>query len=366
MERDVWRAVALLVGAQIGAGVLGLPYAIKDLGFFWGGFTIVLAGVVMMATALFLVEALYSTNPHFHLFDLVEEHFGRLGAVLFLLFLLVSIYGALSAYLDGMGQSINHLTGIDATQASVVLWLLLSAVVVLGLRTTANTEAGAVILLLILFALTVLWAVPYVKPYFHVLTENKLKAFASAFSVAVFAFFVHLTVPEAVRLVKKKKPTVEAVYNAFIITIAVYVLFSLSVIGVLGNKTPQISVFGLVDVFGPYFAIIAYLIPLVTMLTSFVAVGLGAVDMLTEALRLRWLALILVLLPPLIIFLLGLDFFHSILLGSIGLLLAGGIVPSLLVIKMKRGGIIPHRTAVAYASLILFLSVLLWTLISLV
>ncbi len=365
MEREVWKAVALLVGTQIGAGVLGLPYAIKGLGVFWGGVTILVAGVLMLLTALFLVESLYVTNPRYHLFDLIEHHFGRAGAVVFLILVVLAVYGALSAYLEGMGEALHNLVGGNTVVWGVLLWALLSLVVVAGLRTSANVETAAVALLILLFGLTVLWSIPYLKPYHVPISWERIGDLVTAFSVAVFAYFVHLSLPEAVRLVKDKRSVVDAIYKAFIITAAIYTLFSIAVISVLGENTPEISIFGLVNVFGPFFGLIAYLVPLFAMLTSFIGVGLGTVDMTTEYVGKRWLALLLILLPPLFIFLLGASFFGSILLGSLALVLAGGVVPSLLIIKIKRAKLIPHRVLVAVFTLLVFLFVFLWEVASL-
>ena len=48
-------ASAILIGTQIGAGVLGLPYALKDTGF--GGIVIIIAvGILTLLTALFVLE----------------------------------------------------------------------------------------------------------------------------------------------------------------------------------------------------------------------------------------------------------------------------------------------------------------------
>jgi len=365
VDREEWKAVALVIGTQIGAGVLGLPYAIKGLGFFWGSVAILTGSLLMLLTALFLLEALYQTNPNYHLFDLVEHHFGRPGAIFFWLTLLLAGYGALTAYLDGMSQSLNQLLGLPLLPTGILLWSVLSYVIVRGLRFSSAVEAAAVFLLLLLFGVVVLWALPLVKPYHVPLSPENLKLFFSAVVVSIFAFFAHLVIPEVLKLVRSRERAARVIYNAFAITTAVYVLFSLAVIGVLGENTPEISVFGLVDVFGEYFAPIAYLIPLFTMLTSYVGVGLGLRDMTREFLRKELYTFFAVLVPPALLFLLGVGFFLAVYLGSLALTLAGGIVPSLLAIKLRRKGIIPYRRLVGELSLLFFLLVLLWSLLPL-
>ncbi len=351
--RDYLRAVSLLVGTQIGAGVLGLPYAIKGLGFFWGSIAIALAGILMGLTALFLLDAIYRTNPRFHLFELFEHHLGKKGSILFTILLLFSVYGALSAYTYGISQSIEHLLGVDPTISGVIVWGILSFVVLMGLRLSSTVEFGAVTLMGLLFLLTVLWLIPYIIPY-HVPLNERYKELFTAISISVFAFYMHLVIPEAVSILKDRKLVAKAIMHSFVITTLLYILFSLAVIGTLREETPEISIFGLVNVLGPFYAPLAYIIPLLTMLTSFIGVALGAVDMVTEYIRRRFAGWIIVVLPPLLMFLLHLRFYESLLFGSLGLLFVGGILPSYLMIKIHG-----RKHPLPYLTLLIFLLILI-------
>ena len=280
VEAEEWKAVALIIGTQIGAGVLSLPFAIKGLGFFWGTVSILFASILMFLTALFLLEALYVTNPNYHLFDLMEHHFGKVGALTFLTIIVLAVYGALSAYLQGMSEALYYLLGTPITWVGILLWALLSYVVFKGLKFSSTVETAAVFLMGLLFFVTFLWAVASGLKIYHIpLDKAGITTFFTAFSVAVFAFFTHLVIPEVIRITRSKMKAVRAISIAFALTTLIYVLFSLAVIGILGDKTPEVSVFGLVDIFGTYFAPIAYLIPIFTMLTSFVGVSLGTPDM---------------------------------------------------------------------------------------
>ena len=47
-------ASAILIGTQIGAGVLGLPYALREAGPILGVIVIILTGLLTLLTALFV------------------------------------------------------------------------------------------------------------------------------------------------------------------------------------------------------------------------------------------------------------------------------------------------------------------------
>ncbi len=351
--------MALLVGTQIGAGVLGLPAVIKNLGFFWGAMTILAAGLLLYLTALYTVDALYKINPNVHLAELVEMGLGRRWSILFALFLLIATWGALTAYLNGMSEALTFFIDGNKFVLGVILWLILSTIVVLGLKVSSEVESAAVFLMLLLFGLTILWALPFLKPY-HINIERALPFIPKAFGVAVFAYFAHLVIPEVIKLERDRRRVVSAVGLGFAITATVYTLFSLATIGVMGENVPDIAVFGLAKVFGSLYAPIAYTIPLLTMLTSFIGIGTGMSDMLVEVIRRKSFALTLTLLPPIIFFISGLNFQGALVVGSLGLLMAGGIIPSLLSIKLR--GPTPLNLSV----LVIFLGVAGGEVISLV
>lgn len=351
--------MALIVGTQIGAGVLGLPAAIKHLGFFWGTTTILLAGLLLYLTALYTVDALYRINPNIHLAELVELSLGKRWSTLFTIFLLIASWGALTAYLNGMSEALANYVNGERLVLGVILWMVLTVIVAMGLKVSSEVESAAVFLMIFLFGLTVLWAIPFLKPY-HVGIEKALPYIPQAFGVAVFAFFAHLVIPEVIRIERDKKKVITTVGLGFAITASVYILFSLAAIGVMGENVPDIAVFGLAKVFGHLYAPIAYAIPLLTMLTSFIGIGTGMSDMLIEIIRRRALALGITLFPPVMFFISGLSFHSALVIGSLGLLMAAGIIPALLSIKTR--GITPLNLAI----LVLFLIMASGEIISLV
>ncbi len=353
-----WEAVFLLVGTQIGAGILGLPKVVAGLGTFWGSAAIFLAGVLTLFTAIFLLEALYQTNPRYHIYDLSRHYLGKIGIILTLA-VLYSGYGALTAYIGGMAEILESLFGIPAVVGGVAFWIIFGAIVYRGLKLSGVTEEALNLFMLLLLATIVVWVVPhsstYVRPF-------DLSKFFTAFSVAVFAFFGHVVIPEIAREFRNPYKSAAVVVTAFSITLLVYLVFSLSIAGVTKENTTDIATEGLIPILGKYFALVAYTFPVLTISTSFIGVGLGQVDILREMIRNRHVAWILALLPPLLLFVLGFRaFVETIFLSSLGLLIAGGILPPILFILSRRH----HRpiyyidTRFAYVVLAFFVLVLI-------
>jgi len=355
-----WEAVFLIVGTQIGAGILGLPKVVAPLGTFWGSAAIVLAGLLSMLTAIFLLEALYKVNPRYHIYDLSAHFFGKWGIILTLA-ILYSGYGALVAYVGGVAQIIHTMLGISPQIAGFVFWLLASVVVIAGLKITGAAEETLDIIMFILIATAVVWALPHASTYTR---PFNISLFSVAFSVAVFAFFAHVVLPEITREFRNRYEAAAIVTTAFTITTIVYLLFALTIAGVTKDQTTDIGTEGLISVLGGYFGIVAYLLPLLTITTSFIGIGLAQSHILREMVKNKGLSYALALLPPLLLFALGLRaFVQTIFFSSLGLLLAGGVLPPIMFILSRRHGkpLYAIDTRLAYFVLGFFVFILVYS-----
>ncbi|HDD31926.1 MAG TPA: amino acid permease, partial [Thermococcus litoralis] len=126
----VAEASAMLIGTQIGAGVLGLPYALRKAGVL-GVLVVIIAGLMTLLTALFVLEVA-SKNPEKSLSKLTEEHLGKMGGVLMFLSISALAYGALIAYIAGSAEIISSLTNIKPEIAALIFWGLMSVIVFMG------------------------------------------------------------------------------------------------------------------------------------------------------------------------------------------------------------------------------------------
>lgn len=336
MRRDLsfLGALALLVGTQIGAGILGLPKVLAPLGFFWGTVVLFLSGMLLALTAIMLVEALYLTNPRYHYFELTEHHLGPRMAFLLTLAILYAGYGALIAYTAGLGSILADVFGGSPQLWAGIAWAVLSVIILLGLRISGAAEESLTILMILLISTIFLWALPEMRVY---TARFDLVSFTVAFGVAVFAFSGHLVIPEIVQGVKNMGRTIMAILAAFSLVFLMYTFFSLAITGVAGENVPEIGTEALVENLGTDLAFIAILLPFLTITTSFIGMGIAQKDILRELVRNRFLAWLLAVFPPILVYYLGAQsFVGAIWLASFGILVASGILPPLLLIRARR------------------------------
>lgn len=273
-KKRLFEAVATLVGCMIGAGILGIPYVIAKAGFITGIINILVLGVVFLFIHLCLGEVVLRTKGKHQLTSYAEKYTGKVGKYFMFISMIVGIYGAIVAYIMGGGEALASITGLDSLLCSVIFFGILSWLVYVGLKAIEESEAFAMPLVLILAVLIFAFAVTKLNPV-H-LSEFNFSRLLVPYGVVLFAFIGTSAIPEmGEELAKYKKDMKKAIIIGSSIPIIVYLLFALSVVGVLGKATHEIGALGLAAILGEKMAFVGAIFALLTMSTSFLVLGLA-------------------------------------------------------------------------------------------
>ncbi|USS39988.1 GerAB/ArcD/ProY family transporter [Thermococcus aggregans] len=360
-------ASAMLIGTQIGAGVLGLPYALKDAGIL-GVLVVIVAGLMTLLTALFVLEVA-AKNPGKSLSKLTEEHLGKVGGALMFLSISALAYGALIAYIAGSSEIIHSLTNIKPEIAALIFWGLMSAIVFMGIKASGEAELTLSLVLLLALALSIALVLGRIERD-NLFTFNTSAAL-NGLGVVIFAYVSHMVIPELFKGLKDVKTTAKAVFIGYLVPMVFYALFVLSFVGAFGSNTPELATSALERLYGNLGRILGLVLPLAAICTSYIGIALAGMDNIKEVLRVNKVhAWILTVFPPLIVYFLGLKSFVNALwlAGTFGGLLYAGILPTAMYLKVKREqkGFhldVPHW--VAYFSGVIFLMLFLYSIASL-
>ena len=358
-------ASAILIGTQIGAGVLGLPYALKDTGLL--GIIIVIAtGLLTLLTALFVLDLAAYTNGT--LSRIAEVYLGKTGGYLMFLSISVLSYGALIAYIAGSGDILSSLIGVSEKAGALIFWFVMSLIVFLGLK--ASGKAELLLNFLLLGALTL--AIALVIPRVNVsnLTSIDYSAITKGIGVAVFAYVSHMVVPEMLKGLGDVRKTTKAVLIGYLVPMVFYAFFVLAFVGAFGPETPELATSALRQLYGGLGKVLGLILPLAAISTSYIGIGLAQMGNMKELFKIKkphaWL---LTVLPPLFIYLAGLNSFVNALwmAGTFGGLLYAGILPAVMYIRAKKIHKklhlpIPH--GFAYLSGLLFFLVFIYSILS--
>ncbi len=267
-------AIATILGTTIGAGILGIPYAISKVGFLPGIVLICLIGVATMFLNLMYAEVTLRTRQDHEIPGYGGLYLGTDAKMLALLAGLIGSYGALLAYIIGEGHILTSLWGGNATVWSYVFIGFGSYIVYRGVEIVKKIEfVMSLALLTVLFLIGIA-----VQP--HIVNMNlayvDVNNIIVPYGVLMFAFSGSASIPMVRQQLKgqeKKLPLAILIANSIILCI--YFVFAWLVLGVTGAQTTQVATIGLGLKVGPGIRLLGNVLAGITLLSGYVAMGLS-------------------------------------------------------------------------------------------
>ncbi|MBU1704212.1 MAG: hypothetical protein KJ922_02520, partial [Nanoarchaeota archaeon] len=104
MAKNLYQAIATLIGFTIGAGILGIPFVIAKAGFVTGIIDIVLIGIAILFINLYIGEISLRTKGSHQLTGYADKYLGKWGKGLMTFSMIFGMYGALIAYTVKEGE----------------------------------------------------------------------------------------------------------------------------------------------------------------------------------------------------------------------------------------------------------------------
>ncbi len=356
--------VALIVAGTLGAGILGLPYAVSKVGSLLGIVYIFVLGFLMIGFNLLLGEVAVRTRGEFQLVGLAKKYLGPAGKWLMTLLVYLISFGVLNIYIIGEGQSLSALFGGSPLVWSLLFWAAGSFFIYLGLRLVKVLDFFISLLIFLAVLVISVLAAPHIE--IVNLSYSQPVYFLFPFGVVLFAFAGSGAVLEAHTLLKGEKLAFKkAIMVAGLILMAIYTIFTLVVLGITGLATTEIATIGLSEKIGAAMLIVGNLFAALLLGSSFLNQGLFFRDSLHWDYKLpRWLATAVVCGVPLLIFLLGMRSFILMIDIVGGVFLTTEMLLVILIYwKAKRLGDLPagryklHNVYLLAALLVLALAV---------
>lgn len=331
------RAIALFSGTAIGAGVLAVPYAIAKTGFLTGMLYLIGIGSILMVLHLMMGEVTLRTKRYRHLPGYAEKYLGKRAKHTTFLASVILITGALAAYSIGAGQALYELFGISPYFISLFFFLCGAFFVVRGIKAVTQVELVFVFgMITMILALAVLAINSGYINYDFYTTRSTFADFGLPFGVIVFSYFSLTTVPELRQVLGKyRKDLDNVIVIGAAIPIFLYVIFTITTIGVVGENITEVATISLGRILGPEVKVLVNLFAVSSMFTSFLSLGSALSHMYEQDYRVhRTRAVWLTLLPPFALVIFGLGSFVE-LLGVSGAV-SGAIITFLIVAMYWR------------------------------
>jgi len=311
-----FRAIVVLVGTTIGAGMFGIPYVVSKIGFLAGMAYLLVLGVLVLFLNLIYGEVILRTPGDHQLIGYVKIYLGKKKRFLnafCILSLFISLYGALLAYLIKIGEFLSLILGGNAVFFSLVFFILASLAIYFGLRTVSWSELVIVSLLLTLAVLTSILSLGKVQ--MSNFSGFNLAHFFLPYGVILFALSSSSVIPEMEEVLRKKPGKLKnSIIIGSLIPIFVYLLFVFSVVGTSGLLTSDDAISGLLLFLPDYVIGVGAVMGILAMGSSFLTLGYVLKESwLRDFKTPKNLAFILACLPALVLFLLGARKFIAVL-----------------------------------------------------
>ena len=344
-----WEAALIIVGANIGSGILGLAYSIRKAGWPILLLWLIIAGVCTTASMLYVAETTLRTKKPMQLPGLAERYVGKLGAVLVFISVCANSIGCMIAYTNGSGNILSQLLGISRPMGSLLFTIPAVLVVWFGLKATGIAEkfisTGMIILLAVIIGFSFISGKADLS---RAIYTNWTYA-VPVFNVAIFCYIAQYAVPELARGLRHDPMSLpKAVIIGMTITGVLLALVPLAVISLTGaENVTEVATLAWGQALGSWALYAANLFAICAMMSSYWAVG-GS--MLTNIVgmfkfknehdtKTRLIAIACVGLPPFILAYSGLiGFVDAIYLaGTFGGVIMS-ILPALMVNSARKNG----------------------------
>ena len=332
-------ALSILIGTLVGAGIFGIPYVISKSGIIPGLFYLVFLGAALLLIHLFYGEIILRTKGRHHLPSLAEKYLGRKGKILATISAMVGLSGALLAYViiggDFLKIVFSSFLDLPSFYFSLFFLAFLSYFIFRGMKLIAPTELITNLLFFAIVFAVLLLAFPKVdlENFSLINLENTFLPYG----VILFSLVGFTAIPGVGAILKtdkERKGFKKVLVLGFFITVVLYILFSLTVVGVSGRGTSPETLQGLIPFLGPQIVFFGALAAAITLADSFLAIGLYLRNTLIYDYKFSKItASIFTCFVPLILFLLGFRSFIGT-IGFVGLIV--GTVEGIIIIAIFR------------------------------
>jgi tyrosine-specific transport protein len=303
LAKRLWGGILLLTGTAIGGGLLALPLATAETGFIHAVLLMLICWLLMTVSALLLLEVTLRFPPHANIVSIAKILLGPWGAGIAWISYLMLFYAIIAAYIASGAdfiQAILAKTGYVATQpfAAILFTLLLGAIVYQGIRTVDYVNRSLMTFKLASYFLLVIVILPFISSVNLLAGEIRMIAKGSLVMVSAFCY-ANIIPSLRVYFQEDIKTLRQAILIGSIISLACYILWNASVMGVIplaGEQglikllQSQQAASGLTEQLSQwlqnqFLSLLAHSFTSVCVLTTFLTCSLGLADFLADGLK---------------------------------------------------------------------------------
>ncbi|MEA1962233.1 MAG: aromatic amino acid transport family protein [Bacillota bacterium] len=360
----------LFAGTIVGAGILGLPYALAQSGLLGGIFLLIVGAFFAYLTATYIGVLVYHQHLPLPLHLIVRKYLGKDASYLTLAAIIFTSYGALIAYPLAVASILKALFSFPPWISMILFLGLMFLLVSQNLGSGSKINAGVTLLLALLLIGIMIKAIPYLE------VQNFLYfrpgSLLSGWGVIIFAFAGHMVIPTVLYYVETtQQQGIRVLLYGIIGVFLLFLGFFIVSIGVMGIQTTPVATNGLGEYLSATVAAVGQIFALLAIVTSFFGITISLRQTFEKNSNIHpMISLATIFIPIIILDLLlgggeGESFFRVLnYAGGIGSSLFAGVIPALVVISIRNAYRFPYGMNGAYAAVIFYGLAIIYTIIS--
>lgn len=325
MNKNFFYAITALVGTMVGVGVFGVPFSFAKAGFGVGFLFLLLTGFLTLVVDIMFGEVVLRTKERHQTVGYAGLYLGILWKRVMFFAVILSIYAAMLAYIIISGDFLSNFLSpffyLSHTAYSYFFAVILSFLLLSGLKRVSTVELILTALFVSVVLLVFGFGIPKINP-------NNLKTFNPEFwflpyGILLFAFAGISAIPIQREILRGEENKLKkSIWWSVLLVGVLYLLFAFTVVGVSGDVTSPDAITGLFDFLGNKIVVLGSIFGVLAVGTSFLMLGsaLDEVFRWDYGLKKGW-SWLLTVLPPFILFMIGLRTFIDIisLAGSLAI-----------------------------------------------
>jgi len=337
------KGLGIIVGLMFGAGVFALPFAIAHAGVLWGVVHLLIALSLTIFLLFLYAEITYKTDGSHRFTGYVGRILGKKSKLVSFLVILGSYYATLPAYaiLGGLFLS-NFWKGTFSKEITVAFFVVGGILIFLRLSKVALINFYLTIPLFGFVVYLFFTALPAVDLSNFPLTLNGFSvkgAWFLPYGVWLFSLGAMAAIPETRDIFRGSplKDFKKVIAVSVLLSALFYCLFIFAIVGVGGLGTSEDALSGIMGALGSKIILIGSAMGFLAVFTSFLALGIDLRDTFRFDYNIsKNLAWLLVVVPPMIFYFLGLQNFTLIisLVGAVG----GGVGFVFIILMARKMG----------------------------
>ncbi|MEK7203531.1 MAG: aromatic amino acid transport family protein [Patescibacteria group bacterium] len=275
-------SASILIGTIVGVGIFGIPFSFAKAGFLTGFLFLVFVGLLSLAVNLIFGEIVLRTKEVHQFTGYARIYLNKGFRILASFAWFLGIYAALLAYIILSG---NFLFNLFISQFygepfvfSIWFFAFAALVVLAGLKTVVQFEFFMVLFFTLIVFLIFGFGVPKIELQ-NLATLFNQEFWFLPYGILLFAYAGFSAIPIQRELIKNKTGVLKkAILWGSLVPVVLYLVFTLSIVGISGDTTSPDVVSGLREFFDYRIISLVSLFGLLAITTSFMALSVALIE----------------------------------------------------------------------------------------